>query len=818
MHSKLSNEFEVAKNFKQKYKNYLNFSNKKITKDFCSNHTKKTDHFIFEIYNFILKKYFSDFLPNLNQIPICFVALGSYGREELCVYSDIDIMILYKNIPAYNAEKIIENFVSFAWDCGLNLGLRVVNIEELDKISLDDITIKTSFLESRFIFGSKNLYSSYEKSLEEIRTDKKELFLQAKLLERKNRLLRYPLSMQVNLKDGYGAIREANMLWWIANIIYGVKKTKDLIGKKFTNAEYKSYKNSINFVFLVRNTLHLVAKKKLDIITYDILPELSSRLNFSNEFIFMKTLFQDLHNIHNFSANIIKKIFNTISFKTENIIELKKYRFKKNVYICEQTVYCSQNRKILTLKELINELLNFPKEVNNFDRSYIYFTSKTKIESVDKKLVYNLLCNSNLYIILKLLYNANIINFVIPTFKQISNLPQFDGFHIHPVDIHTLNTLKFSYDIEDDFIRNLFNKFSIQQKIMLRLLCLFHDIGKGRKTDHHILGENIFKRFLKSLDFDDEFIKTGANIVKYHNLMIKTASNEDIYSQKTVLNFIGLFKNIKEIQLLYVLSYCDICAVDKKYFTSSISKLLVQLYNQCYLAFSNKDLIKESSRRAFRLNKIKTLEKYKMLPNSLKRKIPQIASNQIFLRLKSEDILDIAIKSQDVETYSFEIINDDFLKLRIIRKIPLNLGYLLGKLQYLNMSSMNIFKLYDEKKIFEISFSKPALEEELYLIEEIVNASFDMNKQITLKKPLILKNDIKIDFNHSENLASMKINAKDQKGLFAYIAKVFDDYHIDIESAKLLTRKNFAKDLLLIEKNENFSENISKIVEILTDF
>lgn len=207
-----------------------------------------------------------------------------------------------------------------------------------------------------------------------------------------------------------------------------------------------------------------------------------------------------------------------------------------------------------------------------------------------------------------------------------------------------------------------------------------------------------------------------------------------------------------------------------------------------------------------------------MLPNSLKRKIPQIASNQIFLRLKSEDILDIAIKSQDVETYSFEIINDDFLKLRIIRKIPLNLGYLLGKLQYLNMSSMNIFKLYDEKKIFEISFSKPALEEELYLIEEIVNASFDMNKQITLKKPLILKNDIKIDFNHSENLASMKINAKDQKGLFAYIAKVFDDYHIDIESAKLLTRKNFAKDLLLIEKNENFSENISKIVEILTDF
>ena len=32
--------------------------------------------------------------------------------------------------------------------------------------------------------------------------------------------------MQVNLKDGYGGIREANMLWWIANVIYGVKNKK----------------------------------------------------------------------------------------------------------------------------------------------------------------------------------------------------------------------------------------------------------------------------------------------------------------------------------------------------------------------------------------------------------------------------------------------------------------------------------------------------------------------------------------------------------------------------------------------------------------
>ena len=46
----------------------------------------------------------------------------------------------------------------------------------------------------------------------------------------------------------------------------------------------------------------------------------------------------------------------------------------------------------------------------------------------------------------------------------------------------------------------------------------------------------------------DEFIKMGANIIRYHDQMSRTATNEDIYSQKAILNFIGLFKNINELK------------------------------------------------------------------------------------------------------------------------------------------------------------------------------------------------------------------------------------------------------------------------------
>ena len=320
---------------------------------------------------------------------------------------------------------------------------------------------------------------------------------------------------------------------------------------------------------------------------------------------------------------------------------------------------------------------------------------------------------------------------------------------------------------------------------------------------------------MKSFGFDEEFIKLGARLIRYHNMMSYMATQEDIYSEKTILNFTGLLKTKETLKMLYVVTYCDISAVGKNIFNNSTSSLLKQLYNQSLPAFENQGFLNESARRIAKQNAIKNLQRYKDLPNILKKKIMYIASNQIFLRLKAEDILDIAIKAKDVDTYIYKITNESQLTIRIIRKSPLNLGYLLGKLEFLNIATMNIFKLYDNKKAFEITFSEKVDNDSLYFIEEIIKDSFDMSKTTTLITPVIKKENIKIDCNHTAYLASMHIVAKDQKGLFAYIAKIYDDFNVEIESAKLHTLKGYARDLILIEKNGNFCSNQDEIVELM---
>ena len=828
--SKNASDFEISKVFKTYFKNYVASIDTTLEttggKDFFIKHTKHTDKFLILLYKYILRKNFGSYQPMSSSIPISLIALGSYGRQQLCIYSDIDIMVLYEDIKGYNLKEIMEEFITLAWDCGLKLGSRVHELKEVALSVEEDITIKSSILESRLIFGSKYLWYGYENVLNLIRKTNQKQFILDKLEEHKQRLLKYPLKMEPNIKDGFGGIRESNMMYWVANILYGTTDTKSLIGSEYSEEEYKKYRQSLEYIFQVRNALHNIARKKQDQVTFDILPDLSTKLGFKDkprhtkDRQCMAKLLTCLHIIHSFTATMVKKFTRRVIFNSENISKLKEYRYKKNLYIVDNTLYTSFNAKPKSLNQLLKELIDLPASVTRFDRSYIYYAHRAKLPNTQskelQKNIKSMLYKKSLYPVIKLIYNAGLFQAILPSTKKIIDQPQFDGYHQHPVDVHSIKTLKFAENITDSFVQEIFDSLTKQQQSLSKLVALFHDIGKGRSTDHHIVGEKLFKSMAESFGLDPIHTRVGARLIRYHNQMSYIATHQDIYSEKTILNFTGLVKSEIALKMLYIVTYSDISAVGKNVYNSSVASLLKQLYTQALPAFENESLLNESARRVAKQNTIKNLKRYKELPNLVKKKIMYISSNQIFLRLKADDILDIAIKAKDVNNYIYKIMNTTHLTIRIIRNVPLNLGYLLGKLEFLNIASMNIFKLYDDKKAFYISFTEKLDEQDMPFVEDVIKNSFDMTTKIKLKTPIIKKENIKVNPNHTTYLASMSVVAKDQKGLFAYVAKIFDDYNIEIESAKLNTVRGSAKDLFLIEKNGNFCINQDEIVDLIS--
>ena len=363
---KNKSDFEIAKLFKAfiaEYKSSLGeLFQSSQGKDFLVRHTKKLDSTISLMYKTILRKIFGNYLPMRNSIPISIVALGSFGREQLCIHSDIDILIVYEDVEGFNTEFIIEKLFYLALDSGLKLGHRVHKVDDLFRASNEDITIKTAMLESRFIMGSKFLWYEIQNELNKIRNHNKKEYILAKYDEMLKRHKKYPISMEPNIKDGFGGIRDSNTLLWINKVIFNYPNNTYLVPKFTTDEDFREYRSSLEFLFKVRVYLHIAAKKKIDTVLLTYQREIALNMGYSDspritaERKFIKDLLKALWNVNTFTQVVIKKIIKPYLYN-HSFSEIKNKRVKKDYFVCENVIY-TRFKTQETLKDAIKSLID----------------------------------------------------------------------------------------------------------------------------------------------------------------------------------------------------------------------------------------------------------------------------------------------------------------------------------------------------------------------------------------------------------------------------------------------------------------------------
>ncbi len=256
-------------------------------------------------------------------------------------------------------------------------------------------------------------------------------------------------------------------------------------------------------------------------------------------------------------------------------------------------------------------------------------------------------------------------------------------------------------------------------------------------------------------------------------------------------------------------------AVNDKIYSHFSSSLIKELYYISLDTFEKEELIDEVSRRLRKENSLKKFGDFRNLSKTLQKKILSINSNIFLIKHKPIQIIDMAkwVNSLENKEFDYKITIEKNLSIKIIRKNELNIGYLLGRLSSLSIASMDIFKLFDKIKYFKIDFLENIKKDEIFYIKEILEKSFDMNKNISYKTPVIVPKDLSFDCNHSKTYAKMILHTKEQKVLMAHVVSVFDKFGVDIATAKIQTIKNRAHNLFLIEKNGKFCNNLKEIKE-----
>lgn len=807
-----ASDFEIAKVLKQDIKAYFSTLGESFStsggKDFLVKHTKKIDNLLKLVYKIASRDMFGHYLPMKNNIPITLVALGSYGREQLCVYSDIDLMIVYKDLPGYQTQNMIEKILYILWDTGIKLGHRVHEVEELFEVSRTDITIKTALIESRMIEGSSFLWTETQNILTRIRYDNPEKFIAQKLEEQRQKHQKFPLTMEPNLKEGVGGFRDANLIFWIGKVRFNAHNIKTLPLDIITHQDYRHFRRALEFLFRVRSALHLATGKKEDTLHLDLIPDVAHYLGYKNT--------QEAH------TKFVKKVTGALkTLRLYSTIWLEALS-RDMIVSSPQENYLYPQHTIEDINTLLKQLIKrastpflpHPTFLQKLIHAQKPSTLNPKLYSTIKTIFYQ----KHAHDILNTLSYAKLLKYIIPPIYKVVDMPQFDGYHQYAVDIHSLKCLEHLETMQDAFLLSRFNALNKEEKMLLKILVFLHDAGKGRHTDHHLVGVSLFKSFAHHLGLENRLIKMGETLILYHTLMSNVAQREDLHNEKVILKFASHFPNKTLLDLIYLLTYADMSGVGEGIYNSFTAQLIHTLYQESIASLKHEKILTETTKRLKQESALKKYPPFLALKKSQQKKILNIHSNLLFIKYSSQEILKISQTAFDTQDHHLWIAQNGHLKIEIIRKGSLNLGYLLAKLSHLHLIQMDIAALFEGYKYFKMEFDTQCNDDDdIFRIKQSIKESFEITQHSILKKPEIKPKEIRIDIEHSKNFIALYLNTPDQKGLLAFVVDIFNALNLHIASAKIHTIKNRTRDIFLIEKSEKFSnDDVETILQKLT--
>ena len=537
-------------------------------------------------------------------------ATGGYGRSVLAPSSDIDLLFIrpYKASPY--AESVIEYMLYALWDMGLKVGHAFRTPQECVRLAKEDVTIKTSLLDARFLFGDQSLADEMAALfIKQAVQGQDAQFISDKLAERDNRHARQGDARYVvepNIKEGKGGLRDLQTLYWIVKHMHpeGTVSIEDVMNTHvFTRHEYHVFMRAARFLWTVRCHLHYLTGRPEERLSFDLQPEIAARLGYQDRGQqrgverFMKRYFLAAKDVGGLTRILAAKLEAQKKAKPEGwrrflrggsqTKPLSDDRFElagSRVKIVDDAAFLKDPKALLTLFRLAdqNQVDVHPDAVTLATRNkkLINGHNRTDPDMVEEFLEI-LLDSKNLGLTLNRLNEAGVLGRFLPEFGGIVAQTQFNMYHHYTVDEHTIRAMAHIAEMnkgEEGFslAKQLFEK--IENRRALYLAMLLHDTGKGL-GDQQIEGMKTARRACRRLGLDQAETELVAWLVGNHLEMSETAQKRDISETRKIVKYYEKVKDLEQKRLLYILTVADIRAVGPNVWNAWKGQLLGDLYH-----------------------------------------------------------------------------------------------------------------------------------------------------------------------------------------------------------------------------------------------
>lgn len=774
-------------------------------------------------------------------------AAGSFARRELSPFSDIDIMVI---LPKFEGnEDKVQTYITALWDSGIEASHTVREYSDIERFLEEDLHAFTQLFETRYIVGNKNIYEQWKENLiKQVSPGKKEKLLIEYFDDVDQRHKKYgdsPKVLEPNIKYSAGGLRDFHTIGWIYSLLNNIYQTTQ---QETTHTEYlleimknerlitdkaiTRLRDSYEFVLRTRNLLHLLENQKNDRLEFTAQEKIADFLGYKGQewHDFMKRYFYSAGILNRFCKTMIKRFRDEI---TAPISEYLTIELDNDFSVRGKVIYMNHDNEGLSLSDILRAYYyrglhdaRFEEKLRSLIIERVIELEGTYTPERDSSVFFReiLKLPKNVGKTLAAMNEVGLLATFLPEFKDLIGFFQPGVYHCYTADEHTLVALNNLELLEDDnsHLGKIYR--SIRNKDILFLAVLFHDIAKPISVSgHEIIGSEIACSIMERLGYEHNDIVTVQFLVRHHLTMEQIAFRRNLNDAATLNAFRAVIKKPADIDLLYLLTYADLSAVNPQVWTQWKSDLLYELYSKTKAMLvdriSGEDLLSASSAEIIE----KTFDSEDKNVIEHLKSINDIGYLQQFSQAEINSHVDEIEKGSDVSVFFKE--ESGYTNITVITQDSHSLmSRLCGALAIndLNIYDARIFTrndgiIIDNFNVSDFRTSGAADPERYDKIRKDIVAAVQNRLQISQEfsrvrskwwrlenKLFKRRGKIKIVFEKHEKYTIIDVYSPDRLGLLYQITKKMNELGLSIYLAKIATKSDDVVDsFYTLDRNGN---------------
>lgn len=459
------------------------------------------------------------------------VALGSYGRRELCRHSDVDLMLLFTGEPD---QDLINRVLYPLWDSGLRVGHSTRRLQQVAAAARENVQTCTSLLDARLVAGDARLFERLRNELRNLMRRRRAWLHEQLAAGREGRLRREPWQPQEpDVKVGRGGLRSLQTVHWL-DLAQALAEGRNPAPLAPALADAREV------LLATRHALHALDERPNDRLRRDLVGRVAESLG-TNRRDWTRRVTEAMRRVDEATAGALR----------------------------EHAPAAGGSR--WRLPGLLRRRPAGPPGD----------TPSGSADDSDLERLFRALGEFDPGGPLDPLPPSEWLERLLPEWEALRAEPHVTLFHTHPVDVHLCRTVAEVKEliVTDDFDAGTPEAAAaIGDEREILMAAFLHDIGKGREGHHSGRGAVMAERFAIRAGLGEEAAQRLHDAVQHHLLLPDVATRRDISDERVIREVADTVGDIRALNLLYVVSIADARACGSDVWNAWKAQLMRSLY------------------------------------------------------------------------------------------------------------------------------------------------------------------------------------------------------------------------------------------------